>query len=148
VVEKSAWPLALHLVVKLVLSQRLVAAIEGPCHLSVVFAAYKEHKRILKHAQHPYGENFLNRKITQLEWLFKDHPHCTWELIMVDVDRHASLAFKYNVRGVPTIIVFRDNKQIASKAGLTSKGDLKKLLKQAYKEIPGERFDEGSWFSW
>ena len=36
---------------------------EKPIHVSVIFAVYKEHQRILSSTEHPYGEDFLNRKI-------------------------------------------------------------------------------------
>ena len=45
---------------------------------------YKEHTRLLRPAEHPHGEDFLARKIEQLDWLFADKPDLTWELIVVD----------------------------------------------------------------
>ncbi len=52
--------------------------------VSILFAVYKEHQRILPSSQHPHGEDFLNRKIHQLHWLFDDSPQIDWELIVVD----------------------------------------------------------------
>ena len=52
--------------------------------VSILFAVYKEHQRILTSAEHPHGEDFLNRKIHQLHWLFNNTPHIEWELIIID----------------------------------------------------------------
>ena len=95
--RKEAYPLLLHLAVKLARSRRLLEAIargaDGhgdastatPLHLSVVFAVYKEHHRILRRDQHPHGEDFLIRKIGQLQWLFAGLPQsCHWDLTVVD----------------------------------------------------------------
>ncbi len=82
--DKDALPLMAHLAVKLALSKTLLGEIESPVHVSVVFAAYKEHNRIRKKAEHEHGEDFLNRKISQLNWLFGDFPDKTWDLRMVD----------------------------------------------------------------
>jgi hypothetical protein len=45
---------------------------------------YKEHKRILRKDEHPHGEDFLRRKVSQLELLLGDLPHFDWRLILVD----------------------------------------------------------------
>ncbi len=105
--RKEAYPLLLHLAVKLARSRRLLEATARganghgevgarytghadasnitPLHLSVVFAVYKEHHRILRGDQHPHGEDFLIRKIGQLQWLFADLPQsCRWDLTVVD----------------------------------------------------------------
>lgn len=52
--------------------------------VSVIFAVYKEHRRILSSTEHPHGEDFLNRKIHQLQWLFDGTPNISWEMIIVD----------------------------------------------------------------
>ena len=52
--------------------------------VSVVFAVYKEHNRIKTAGEHPHGEDFLRKKVKQMEFLFKDSPNITWELIVVD----------------------------------------------------------------
>ncbi len=78
---------------------------------------------------------------------FADKHRSEISVIIVDVDKHASLAFKYNVRGVPTIVVFRENRQLETQAGLTSSGQLKKLLKKARNLSGHHAVDDGSW-SW
>ena len=88
-------PLLVHLAVKLARSRRLVEKIDrsrgdlsepgaGPVRLSIVFAIFREHERILPPAANPHGEDFLVRKIEQLEWLLGDLPSLSWEMIAVD----------------------------------------------------------------
>ncbi len=76
-------PAAVRLAAKLARSRRAVAALEPPVHVTVVFAVYREHRRILPRAQHPHGEDFLARKLEQLHWLF-DGRNVGWEVIVVD----------------------------------------------------------------
>ncbi|MBT8322746.1 MAG: hypothetical protein KJO94_04640 [Eudoraea sp.] len=69
---------------KLAKSKILVGQITEPLMISVVFAVYKEHNRIRKNSEHPHGEDFLLKKVKQLEWLFKAQPQVQWELLIVD----------------------------------------------------------------
>lgn len=82
--EKEAVPLLVHLAVKLARSKQIVDAIDKPVHVSLIFAVYKEQDRIRTKEEHEYGENFLLRKISQLEWLFGENPNFTWDLTVVD----------------------------------------------------------------
>ena len=88
-------PLLVHLAVKLARSRRIVEEIDRtrsesaepdakPLRVSVVFAMFREHERILPIGMHPHGEDFLVRKIEQLEWLLGDLPSLSWEMIAVD----------------------------------------------------------------
>ena len=81
---KEKVPLLLHLGIKVARSRAVVARITQPLHVSVVFAAYEEHERILSSAENPVGEDFLRRKVDQLQWLFGTHVNFSWELVMVD----------------------------------------------------------------
>ena len=72
------------LALKIAKSKLLAEAVKKPLLISVVFAVYKEHNRILKSSEHPHGEDFLRKKAMQLEWLFGDFPNIEWELIVVD----------------------------------------------------------------
>ena len=72
------------LALKIAKSKIIISDIIEPVTISIVFAVYKEHNRIKKNNEHPHGEDFLRRKVSQLEWLFKDHPNFKWELIVVD----------------------------------------------------------------
>jgi hypothetical protein len=82
--NRDDFPLVLHLAVKLARSRALVLAQEGPLFLSVVFAVYKEHERLLTSSEHPHGEDFLQRKLSQLEWLLAGSSRADFELIVVD----------------------------------------------------------------
>ncbi len=92
--RRAEVPLGVHLAVKLARSRRSVVEIDrarpdsgaesGLIRLSVVFAMYREHERILRSEQHAHGEDFLVRKIEQIEWLLGDLPAFKWQLIAVD----------------------------------------------------------------
>jgi hypothetical protein len=75
-------PLLLHLAVKLARSKTRLAAVGQERFVSVVFAMYREHERILAPDEHPHGEDFLRRKVAEMEWLFGSRSG--WELIAVD----------------------------------------------------------------
>ncbi|MCB0917983.1 MAG: hypothetical protein KDC39_05375 [Actinobacteria bacterium] len=77
-------PLLVHLAVKLARSRQIVLRLTTPTHLSVVFAMYKEHERILSAEQNPVGEDFLRRKILQLRWLARDCDQLSWDLLAID----------------------------------------------------------------
>jgi hypothetical protein len=80
----QAAPLLIHLAAKLAGSKSLVTRLRDPAHLSVIFAMYKEHNRILEPEAHPHGEDFLRRKAAQLEWLFEGTEHIDWRIFAVD----------------------------------------------------------------
>lgn len=77
-------PLAARVALKIAAGRRALGSIERPAHVSVVFAMYKEHVRILRRAEHPNAEDFLRRKLAQLAWLFEQTPRHSYELIAVD----------------------------------------------------------------
>ena len=81
---KDDYPLFVHLAVKLAKSKKIISDIPDPVHVSVVFAVYQEHIRILTTEENPLGENFLIRKIAQMQWLFADYPNFPWDMIVVD----------------------------------------------------------------
>ncbi len=72
------------LALKIAKSKILATKVSEPLFVSVIFAVYKEHNRIKKNSEHPHGEDFLLKKVNQMEWLFKDQPNINWELIIVD----------------------------------------------------------------
>ena len=69
---------------KMATSKMKARAIDKPLKISIVFAVYKEHNRIKKNSEHAHGEDFLLKKVAQLEWLFENQPLVDWELIVVD----------------------------------------------------------------
>jgi hypothetical protein len=72
------------LAIKLARSKTIVSNIKKPLDLSVVFAVYKEHNRIRKNMEHPHGEDFLLKKVRQLEWLCDTSDKVDWKLFIVD----------------------------------------------------------------
>jgi hypothetical protein len=70
--------------IKIAKSKVFINQIKETVRVSVVFAVYKENNRIRKNNEHPHGEDFLLKKVAQLEDLFKNHPNIKWELIVVD----------------------------------------------------------------
>ncbi len=75
---------AMLLVSKQALSKMYVKQIDYPLHVSLVLAMYNEHNRIRpKSSDNPNGEDFIRRKMKQMEWLLKDSP-LTFDMILVD----------------------------------------------------------------
>ncbi|MEO0453562.1 MAG: thioredoxin [Verrucomicrobiota bacterium] len=46
----------------------------------------------------------------------------------VDVDANSALAGKYNIRAIPTMIIFNDGQQVEEVVGMTSKAALEQKL--------------------
>lgn len=51
-------------------------------------------------------------------------------IIKIDVDQNEALAAQYNVRSVPTLIIFKDGELKWREAGVHSAADLKKELEK------------------
>jgi len=75
---------AMLLVSKQALSKMYVKQIDYPLHVSLILAMYNEHNRIRpKSNDNPNGEDFVRRKVKQMEWLLKDSP-LNFNMILVD----------------------------------------------------------------
>lgn len=81
--NKTNHPLLVQLAIKLAISKTTLSSIQDKMYISVVFAMYHEHNRIQSPSTHPNGEDFLRRKIEQLDWLFEGTAH-EWNLVAVD----------------------------------------------------------------
>jgi thioredoxin 1 len=46
----------------------------------------------------------------------------------LNVDENPAVSFKFQIRGIPTILVFKDGQVVESVVGLAQKDDLKKVL--------------------
>ncbi|MBW2198448.1 MAG: glycosyltransferase [Deltaproteobacteria bacterium] len=84
VTEQRQYPVILHLASKLALSKMSLRSIATPVFASFIVAMYNEHNRIRTNVENPAGENFLRRKLLQLEWLFDGEVDKKWELVFVD----------------------------------------------------------------
>lgn len=85
--ELAESPLASYnsvLTVKLAKSKYALNSIKKQVHLTVVFAVYKETERLSFPHESPLGEDCLNEKIRQLEWLASGSTKLTWDLLIVD----------------------------------------------------------------
>ncbi|MCX7550345.1 thioredoxin [Xanthomarina sp. F2636L] len=58
----------------------------------------------------------------------KDNLGESVSIIKIDVDKNQSLAAKYQVKGVPTLILFKQGKQLWRQSGLVQKEDLINLI--------------------
>ena len=50
-------------------------------------------------------------------------------IIKIDVDKNQALASQYQVRGVPTMVLFKKGKQLWRQSGVLSKNDLVRIIK-------------------
>jgi thioredoxin 1 len=46
----------------------------------------------------------------------------------IDIDQNSDLAIKYNVRGVPTIVIEKDNQEVTRKSGMMMNAALTQLI--------------------
>ncbi|MDX1471834.1 MAG: thioredoxin [Flavobacteriaceae bacterium] len=52
------------------------------------------------------------------------------KIIKIDVDKNQELASKYNVRGVPTMILYKDGEQVWRQSGVLGKDDIINVINQ------------------
>ncbi|WP_117880424.1 thioredoxin [Aureibaculum luteum] len=51
-------------------------------------------------------------------------------IIKIDIDKNQPIAQRYNVRGVPTLILFKDGKIVWRQSGVQTKEQLLSIIKQ------------------
>ncbi len=54
------------------------------------------------------------------------------KIIKIDVDKNQPLAAKYQVRGVPTMLLFKNGKQVWRESGVLQKNEIIKVIKSNY----------------
>lgn len=52
------------------------------------------------------------------------------KVIKIDVDQNNEIASKYNIQSVPTLIIFKNGKQVWRQSGVVSKSQLYNVLMQ------------------
>ncbi len=60
----------------------------------------------------------------------KDDLGDTVKIVKIDVDKNQALASKFQVRGVPTMILFKNGKQLWRQSGVLQKNDLISIINQ------------------
>lgn len=58
----------------------------------------------------------------------KDNLGNNASIIKIDVDKNQALAAQYQVRGVPTLILFKNGKQVWRQSGVVQKNELVQLI--------------------
>lgn len=58
----------------------------------------------------------------------KDEFGTSIKIIKIDIDKNQPLAQKNNVKGVPTLILFKKGKQVWRQSGVVSKNDLVQVI--------------------
>lgn len=53
----------------------------------------------------------------------------TIKIVKIDVDKNQPIAAKYQVRGVPTMLLFKNGKQVWRQSGVTQKNELVSIIK-------------------
>ncbi|MCG1035302.1 thioredoxin [Polaribacter sargassicola] len=51
-------------------------------------------------------------------------------IIKIDVDKNQAIAAKYQVKGVPTLVLYKSGKQVWRQSGVVQKNDLIMLVKK------------------
>lgn len=51
-------------------------------------------------------------------------------IVKIDVDKNPAIAAQYDVRGVPTLILFKNGKPVWRQSGVAGKDQLRKLINQ------------------
>ncbi|RIV35849.1 thioredoxin [Flagellimonas lutimaris] len=59
----------------------------------------------------------------------KDEMGDSLKIVKIDVDKNQNLANTYQVRGVPTMIFFKNGEQLWRKSGVLQKGEIVQLAK-------------------
>jgi len=53
------------------------------------------------------------------------------KIVKIDVDKNQPLAAQYNVRGVPTMLLFKNGKQVWRQSGVVQKKEIIRIIKSS-----------------
>ena len=53
------------------------------------------------------------------------------DIVKLNIDENPQVPGQYGVRGIPTMVLFKDGRPVAQKVGAAPKGDLSKWIQQA-----------------
>lgn len=59
----------------------------------------------------------------------KDEMGDALKIVKIDVDKNQAIASKYQVRGVPTILLFKNGKQVWRQSGVLQKNEIVRIVK-------------------
>ncbi len=59
----------------------------------------------------------------------KDEMGDTLKIVKIDVDKNPTISAKYQVRGVPTMLLFKNGKQLWRQSGVLQKNDIIQIVK-------------------
>lgn len=59
----------------------------------------------------------------------KDEMGQSIKIVKIDVDKNQLIASKYQVRGVPTMLLFKNGKQLWRQSGVLQKNDIVQIIK-------------------
>lgn len=68
----------------------------------------------------------MHYNIEQIAEKVPDHIH----MYAIDVEKHPGYFYKYNVSGIPNILIFKGDKEIKRVMGVVSPKNLEKIMKQ------------------
>jgi len=60
----------------------------------------------------------------------KDEMGNALKIVKIDVDKNQSLASTYQVKGVPTMLLFKNGKQVWRQSGVLQKNDILSVVRQ------------------
>ncbi|MCM4153410.1 thioredoxin [Arenibacter sp. N53] len=60
----------------------------------------------------------------------KDEMGNAIKIVKIDVDKNQSLASTYQVKGVPTMVLFKNGKQVWRQSGVLQKNDIVSVVRQ------------------
>jgi thioredoxin 1 len=68
------------------------------------------------------------RQMTPIIDQLADEYHGKAKIGKLNVDEQGQTAMRYQVRGIPTLLLFKGGQLVATKVGATGKGDVQKML--------------------